>query len=167
MQMGLGAQRLELGGVLDIGIERVHGAHGVADGAFEVGTALVERLGAIDDVAHVVERVEHAEDVDAVTMGRLDEAIDDIAGIMVVANEILAAREHLQRRVGTALLDDAQAVPGILVEEAQAGIEGRATPHLDRPIADLVELRQDGEHVARLHARCPQRLMRVAQGRVP
>lgn len=78
MQMGLGAKRLELGGILDVGIKRMHRAHGVADGALEMGTALVERLGAVDDIADVIKRVEDAEDVDAVTMSGLDEAIDDI-----------------------------------------------------------------------------------------
>lgn len=56
----------------------MHRAHGVADGTLEMGTALVERLGAVDDIADIVKCVEDAKDVDAVTMSGLDEAIDDI-----------------------------------------------------------------------------------------
>ena len=78
MQMDLAAKRLELGGILDVGIKRMHRAHGVADGALEMGTALIERLGAVDDIADIVKCVEDAEDIDAVTMGGLDEAINDI-----------------------------------------------------------------------------------------
>ena len=57
----------------------------------------------------------------------------------MIADEVLSAREHLQRRVGTVLLDDAQTIPGILVEEAQTGIECRTAPHLNGPIPDLIE----------------------------
>ena len=160
---GLGTKRLELRGVVDVGIKRVHRAHGVADGALEMRAALVERLGAVDDVADVVERVEDAEDVDAVAMGGLDEAIDDIARVMMVADEVLSAGEHLQGRVGAVLLDDAQTIPGVLVEEAQAGVEGRATPALQRVVADLVQLGKHGLHLGGGHTRGGLTLVAVAQ----
>ena len=74
----LGAELLELQRVLDVAVERVHGAQGVGDGALEVTAALVDRLGTVLDVADVVERVEDAEDVDAVALGGLDEVVDDV-----------------------------------------------------------------------------------------
>ena len=71
---GVGAQLLERLRVLDEGVERVHRAHGVGDGAFEQAAALLDRRRAHLDVADVVERVEHAEVVDAVALGRVHEA---------------------------------------------------------------------------------------------
>ena len=58
----------------------------------------------------------------------------------------------------------AQPFPGILFEKTQTGVEGRAAPDLQRPIADGVELLGDGQHVLRPHARGQERLMAVAQG---
>ena len=163
---GVRAQLLEGLRVLDVAVERVHGAHGVRDGALEVGPALVEGLGGVEHVADVVQGVEDAEDVHAVAVRRLDEAVDDVFGVVVVAHEVLAAGEHGERRVGAMLLDDAQALPGVFVEEAQASVEGGASPALEGPVADLVHLLKDGKHVAGFHAGRPQGLVGVAQGRV-
>jgi hypothetical protein len=60
-------------------------------------------------------------------------------------------------------LSSAQALPGVFAQIANAGIEGGAAPGLQRPIADLIELVGDGQHVVDAHARREQRLMSVAQ----
>ena len=141
-------------------------AHRVRDGALEVRALILEDLGGVDDVADVVERVKHAEDVDAVAVRGAQEVVDDLLGVMLVAHKVLAAGEHRERRVGAVLLDGAEALPGVLVQETQARVERRSSPRLDGPVADLVHLRQDRKHVPYRHARGPQRLLTVADGGV-
>ncbi len=163
---GVGADVLELAGVVDERVERVHGAHGVGDGALEVTAALLDRASRHLDVADVVQGVEHPEDVDAVALRCAHEALHDLVGVVVVAHEVLAAQQHLKRRVLDVLLDRAETLPRVLVEEPQCGVERRAAPHFQRPVPHRVHLREDGEHVADLHAGRPQRLVGVAQRRI-
>ena len=91
---------------------------------------------------------------------------EDIIGIMPIAHEVLAAQQHLQFGVGHRGAQGAQPFPGIFLEETQAGIERRAAPHFQRPIADGVQLLGDRQHVLRPHPRRQQRLMSVAEGHV-
>ena len=92
--------------------------------------------------------------------------VADILGIMLVADKVLTAREHCKRRVGRLRLDGAQALPRILVKEAQAGVERGAAPCFDSPITYAVHLRQNRQHVADRHARRPQALLAVTDCRV-
>ena len=85
---------------------------------------------------------------------------------MAVADDVLAAQQHLQGRALDMVLDDAQALPGVFVEEAQAGVERGAAPALQRVVADLVDLLEDRHDVGGAHAGGPQRLVGVAQGGV-
>ncbi len=61
---------------------------------------------------------------------------------------------------------DAQALPGVFVQEPQAGVEGGPAPAFERVKADLVEKLDDGQHLGGAHACGPQRLVGVAQGGV-
>ena len=76
---GVGAQVLELLAVVQEAVEGVHRRNRVGDGALEVTAAFLDGLGVVDDVADIVERVEHAEDMHAVALGGLDEAVADLA----------------------------------------------------------------------------------------
>jgi hypothetical protein len=114
-------------------------------------------------VSEVVERVEDAEDVDAVNGAALDEFLDEVVGVMPVAEDILAAEQHLLRRVRHRRFQAADALPGVLTEVANAGVERRTAPGLDGPEAELVEFAGDGQHVVDPHPRCQKALVRVAQ----
>ena len=162
----IGAEVFELLAVFKIAVKGMHGRHGVGDGAFEPAAARLDRLGVVDHVADVVERVEHAKHLDAVLLGAGDEAVHDIFGIMLIAHEVLPAREHGQIGIGHVRLDRAQALPGVFVQKPQTRVERGTAPGLDRPIAHLVHLRQDGQHVAELHTGSPQALLAVADGGV-
>ena len=157
------AQVLELLRVREVAVERVDRTHGIADRTLEVGAGVLHGACSGLDVPDVVERIEHTEDIDTVAVRRLHEPVDDLVGVVPVADKVLAAQKHLQRRAGTVLLDDAQTVPRVLVEEAQRRVERRPTPDLERPVADRVHLRQDRQHVAEFHTRRPERLMGVAK----
>ena len=56
------------------------------------------------------------------------EVADDVVAVMAVADQVLSAQQHLQRRLGAMLLDGAQALPGIFVQKTDAGVEGGAAP---------------------------------------
>ena len=60
-------------------------------------------------VPQVVEGVEDAEDVHAVLDGKLAEPLDDVVGVVPVADDVLAAEKHLERRLQRFLI--AQALP--------------------------------------------------------
>ena len=159
---GVGAQILHLLAVLQVAVQRVDRRHGVGDGALEVAAAFLDGLGVVHDVADVVEGVEHAEHVDAVALGSLDETVADLARVVLVPHEVLAAGQHGERRVRRVRLDRSQTLPRVLVEKAQARVERRTAPRLDGPVPDPVHLRQDRQHVPDLHARGPEALLAVA-----
>src|SRR5450830_1736213 len=163
---GAGAHVDQLAGHVHIVVQRVYRGDGVDHGALEVLAGLLDRRGGGLEVADVVERVEDAKDVHAV-LGRLvDEAAHDVVTVVAVADDVLAAQEHLQRRAHDVLLDEPQALPRVFVEKAQLGVERGASPALERVEAHLVHDLEDGQHVGGTHARGPERLVAVAQGRV-
>ena len=82
---------------------------------------------------------------------------------MLIAENVLTAEEHLQLRVRQVRAQLAQALPWVLVQEAQAAVEGRAAPALEGIVADGVEHLAGGEHILQRHARGRLRLMRVTQ----
>lgn len=53
-----------------------------------------------------------------------------------------------------------------LVKETQAGVKCGATPSLNGPIANLVHLGKDGQHIANLHTGGPEGLLTVTDGGV-
>ena len=157
------AELLELSGDLDVELGVVHGACGIGERAFGDFAAFLDRFDGELHVAGVVEGVEYAEYVDTDFGGVLYKGDKDIIGIVLVAEDVLPAKEHLEPGVGHMLLYGANPVPGALAQVAHARIESRAAPALDRPVADLVELLEDWRHVLRAHAGRQERLVRVAQ----
>lgn len=157
------AHVLELFGELDEVLGRVNGAGRIADCCLADAIVHFAALHRLAHVARVVERVEDADDVDAVIDGLLDELLDDVVGVVLVAENVLPSQKHLQLGVGHRLAQLAQSLPRILVEEAQAGVERRAAPALNRIVTDLVELIGDGEHLVQSHTRSRLRLVSVSQ----
>ena len=137
------------------------GAGGVADGALDVAAVLLDEADGGLHVAEVVEGVEDAEDVHAVLDGEADELLEDVISVVAVGDDVLAAEEHLEAGVLDAGAELAEAVPRVLVEEADAGIVGGAAPDLKGEEADLIELLGNGQHIPGAHARGNQRLMAV------
>ena len=147
--------------------EALHGvqrADGIADRALGVLAGAAHRGDGALQVADVVQGVEHAEHVHAVFGGLVDEAVDDAVFVVTVAEQVLAAQQHLQARIGQQPVEGAQAFPGVFVEEADAGVEGGAAPAFDRPVAGAVDVFAGGDHVFQGHAGGEQALVGVAQG---
>ena len=79
-------------------------------------------------VAGVVHRVEDPEDVHAVLRGQLDELLDHVVGVVPVAYQVLAPEEHLDGRLLRRALDLPQPFPRVLVQIADASVEGGPAP---------------------------------------
>ena len=58
----------------------------------------------------------------------LYERFHHIIGVVAIAQQVLAAQQHLQAGVGQGFTQLAQALPRIFLEEAHAGIKGGAAP---------------------------------------
>ena len=127
---GVGAHLLQLHGQLDEVVLAVHGALGVADGSLHHAAVLLDELHGSFHVAGVVQSVENTHHIDAVFDGLLAEGLHHVVGIVPVAQDVLAAEQHLQLGVGQALFQGAQALPGVFVQKAHAHVEGGAAPAL-------------------------------------
>ena len=138
-------------------------AQGVADAGLNVRALLVGCLDGSLQVARVVQCIEDADDINAVGNGLLDKVLNSVICVGAVAQHVLAAEQHLQLLVRQLLAQDAQALPRILVEEADAGVERSAAPALNGEIRDLVHFGQDGAHFIHGHTGGQQRLVGVAQ----
>ena len=141
----------------------VHVARGVGDGGLDLAARLLGGADGGCKVAGVVQRVEDADDVDAVLHGFLHEGLDHVVGVVAVAEQVLAAQQHLQLGVLDAGANGAQALPRVLVQVAQAAVERGTAPDLEGLEAALVERLEDGEHVLDGHARGDLTLLAVAQ----
>ena len=141
----------------------MHVARGVGDGRLDFAACLFSGADGGLEVARVVQRVEDADDVDAVLHGLLDEGLDHVVGVVAVTEQVLAAQQHLQLGVLYVRTDGAQALPGVLVQIAQAAVERGSAPDLERLESAGVEGLENGEHVLDGHARGDLTLLAVAQ----
>ena len=163
---GVEAHGLELLAHLDVLFHSVDRALRVGDTAGSDGVLAAVLLGGFQsglDVAEVVQCVEDTQDVDAVFDGQLDELFHNVVMIVLVAQQVLAAKEHLQLRVGHQSADIAQALPRILAEIAKAGVERRAAPALDRIITGLVHFGKNFLKIGVRQTGCHQRLIRITK----
>ncbi len=125
--------------------------------------ACLDRLQGHAHVAGVVHGVEDAEDVHAVVGGLAHEFPHHVVRIVAVAKQVLAPQQHVDAGVGQRPPQTAQPLPGVLAQEAHAGIEGGPAPGLQGPETDLVQLGADGQHVLGAHAGGDEGLVAVAQ----
>ena len=131
------AELLELPGKGDVVLQRIFGPRfiqniaGIADGGLADSAGFESGVERNAHVVNGVERIENAEDIDALAMGLGDKAPDDIIRIGCIADGVCAAKEHLEANIRDALAEPPQALPGVLVEEAERGVKGGAAPHFD------------------------------------
>ena len=143
---------------------RVNGAYRVDKAALNFGLFGASKRGFDCDaeIANVVKRVENAEDADTVSRGVLNKFFHHVIRVVIVAEQILSAQEHLNRGFEVCL-KLVETFPRIFVQKSQAGVEGRAAPRFQSFIADFVQACKHRLHLTITHARGAQRLMSVAQ----
>ena len=76
-------------------VKRVDGARGVGDRAGRDRAGLDGLIDRNADIAQIVQRVEDADDVDAVFDGKLDKLADNVVGIVLIAEEVLLSLIHI------------------------------------------------------------------------
>ena len=90
----------KLAGIVDIGIKRYGPGWSCKKWQARNAHRRLYGTGAIAHVIDIVQSVEDTEDIDAVLVRTGNEAVDDIGGIMAIANEVLTAHEHRERSLG-------------------------------------------------------------------
>ncbi|GAR93918.1 hypothetical protein NGUA22_03468 [Salmonella enterica] len=138
-------------------------AGGVGEGALGVRPVAAYRLQGGLHIARVVHGIEDAEHVHAVFYRAFDEALHHIIGVVAITEQVLAAQQHLQGGLRHGLFEFAQAQPRVFAEEADAGVKGGAAPALQRPVAHVVELSGNRQHIVKAQAGGEQGLVGVAQ----
>ena len=126
----MGAHVFNLLGQVDPQINRVYRADRVRNGALGV---LVHRQSGLYgrlQVAHVVHGVEYTEYIHAVDRSALNKFAHHIVCVVAVAEDVLAAEQHLLGCIGHRLLEQPDTFPGVFAQIANARVKGRATPGL-------------------------------------
>ena len=108
---GVGAEIFELLGQIDVTVDAVNRADGITDRRFRVLAAGFYLSDRPVDVPHVVQRIEDAEDVDAVCGGPFDEPLEHIVRIVAIADQVLPAEQHLELRIAAWRREARAAVP--------------------------------------------------------
>ena len=139
---GAHAHALHLPGHLHILVQRVDGTGGVGYGAGGHGPALHRLFYCHLKVVQVVQGVKNTDDVYAVFHGGTDKTPHHIIAVVLVAQNVLPSQQHLQLGIGHLGPYLTQTLPGVLVEKAQAHVEGGSAPALHRVEAGLVHLLQ-------------------------
>ena len=114
-------------------------------------------------VAQIVQAVKDSNDIDTIGDGLLYEIFHHVIRVRTITKNVLSAEQHLQLCVLEAVSQLSQPLPGIFLQEAKAGIKGRASPALHSVESHLVHFINDRKHLLCRHSRRDQRLMRVSQ----
>ncbi|CNT73828.1 Uncharacterised protein [Salmonella enterica subsp. enterica serovar Bovismorbificans] len=82
---------------------------------------------------------------------------------MAIAEQVLAAQQHLQGSLRHGFFELAQAQPRVLAEKADAGVKGGAAPAFEGAVAHVVELSGNRQHIVKAQAGGEQGLVGVTQ----
>ena len=134
----------------------VNGTRAKLLGMLEIGRRVFE----------VVEPVEGQHPVGPVTYQNLNPEPVDVRRLDIEPQHTGAANEALQRRVDQPFLDLAHAFERIVAQITHAGVEVHVSHQFDGTESRTIERLDDGQHHGRRHARRPQALMPITQGRV-
>ncbi|CQE86165.1 Uncharacterised protein [Salmonella enterica subsp. enterica serovar Typhimurium str. DT104] len=138
-------------------------AGGVGECALGVRAVAAYCLQGGFHIARVVHGIEDAEHVHAVFHCPLNEAFHHVIGVVAIAEQVLAAQQHLQGSLRHGFFELAQAQPRVFAEKADTGVKGGAAPALQRPVAHVIERGGNRQHIVKAQAGGEQRLVSVTQ----
>ena len=136
-------------GVDDTSLGMTAGLFGGPDGGFQV--------------PRIVQGIENADNGDPVIHRPLDEFCHHVVGHVGVSQKVLAPEKHLDRGMGQVFLQQSEPLPGVLIQVAEAHVEGGTTPGFDGVIAGAVHFFQDRQHIYDAHAGGGDGLVAVAE----
>ena len=134
----MGAGALQLLGQIDIILQVVFTAVGIADSAgvadrrLAQGAGFQHRIHRHPHVLDPVEGIEDTEHVDARGRRALNEIADHIVRVVGIADRVGGAQQHLQQQVRHRRAQQLQTFPRAFVEETHGDVEGGAAPAFDR-----------------------------------
>ncbi len=114
-------------------------------------------------VADIIQTVKNTDNIDTVRNRLLNKILHHVIRIMIIAQNILPAEEHLQLCILKSCSQLPKPLPGIFLQKPQTRIKCCAAPALYRIISHLIHLINNRKHLFRRHSGCKQRLMRVTK----
>ena len=114
-------------------------------------------------VADIVQCIEDTDDIDTVCDGLLYEVFYYIIRIVTIAQNVLAAEQHLHLGILETIAHLAETLPRIFLQETKSRIESSAAPHLNCVVTNLIHLVDDRKHLLRGHTSCDQGLLTVTK----
>ena len=93
-----------------------------------MGTGFLDGLHGAFQVPCIIKGIKNADNINAVCHASFNEFRNDIVCIVVIAQEVLTAKQHLQFGILHMAADGAQAFPGIFIQEAKAGVKRSTAP---------------------------------------
>ena len=151
-----------LGNILPV-VQGVGIAQGVAQCNLRMSFFPVGGLYSCLQVADIIQTVKDTDNINTVGNGLLYKVLHNIVCIMVISQDVLSAEQHLQLGVLKSVSQFPQSLPGIFLQETEAGIKGSAAPALNRMVAYLVHLINNGQHLLSGHSGRKQRLVGVTK----
>ena len=139
------------------------GADGIYNATLNMCACFLSGTHCAFQVACIVKSIENTDNGYAVINRTVYKFAYNVIGIMVIAQNVLTAQQHLNRGFTQMLFERAQTLPGILVKEAQAGVKCGAAPSLQSIVAGVIQLFQCRQHVADAHSGGSKGLVAVTQ----
>ena len=138
-------------------------ARGIGNGTGGNGTGFDGLVDGDLEVVNVVQRVKDTDNVDAVANGSAYEATNNIIAVVLVAEDVLPAKEHLELGVGHLCPNLAEPFPGVFIQEAKADVKGRAAPAFHGIETRLIDRLENALELVVGHTCRDQRLAGVTQ----
>ena len=141
----------------------MYGAGGVGNGTGGQRTGFDGGFHGQFDIPQVIQRVENADNIDAVGYAALNKAHHHVIGVMLITQQVLTAQEHLQFGMGHFLPERPQPLPRVFVQITETRVKCGAAPTFYGIISRPIHLGKNGFHHINGHTRCNQRLIGVTQ----
>ncbi len=100
----------------------------IGDSYLSVTLLLIGSLDSCLEVSYIVKCIEYSDDIDTICDGLLYEILYQVISVMTVAQHILSSEQHLELCVGHFLSESSESLPGIFIQETDAGIKCSTAP---------------------------------------
>ena len=116
----------------------VVGADGVNNTTLNVSTCSFSSFHCAFQVAGVVQCVEDTHNGNTIINGAFYKFSYNVVSVVVVAQNVLTTKQHLNGSFGKMFFQGTQSFPGIFIQETQAGVKGCTAPSFYSVVADVV-----------------------------